>query len=174
MTWLNLLGFFKSNWRVLALICAAAALYLAGSHHGLKAEQAREASRLKAAQAKVAKREAQADKITAKTSADLQKTRVEIQYRTVTLTKEIPTYVPIDPSRGSLPVGFVRLYDAAVLGVSPAPDGAGRADAEPSGVTDAQLAQTDIENLGACRANAAQLEAFQRWYEAIRASYNAR
>jgi hypothetical protein len=157
-----------------AILALLTTTYLAGSHHGLKAEQAREASRLKAAQAKVAKREAQADKITVKTSADLQKTRVEIQYRTKYLTEKVTEFVPIDPGRPSLSVGFIRLYDAAVLGVSPAPDGAGRPDSAPSGITDPQLASVDIANLGACRANAAQLEAFQRWYEAIRASYNAR
>lgn len=90
--------------------------------------------------------------------------RIRIVYRT--LRAEIPTYVtPETDRRFALPVGLVRLHDAAARGVemSRVPDPSGQPDGAASGVQPSDLANAVIENYGACRADAEQLAALQDW-----------
>ena len=89
---------------------------------------------------------------------------IRIVYRT--LRAEIPAYVtPETDRRFALPVGLVRLHDAAARGVevSRVPDPAERPDGAASGVQPSDLADALVENYGACRADAEQLAALQTW-----------
>ena len=90
--------------------------------------------------------------------------RIRIVYRT--LREEIPTHVsPETDRRFALPVGLVRLHDAAARGLelSRVPDPAGRADDAASDVRASDLAAAVTGNYGACRADGEQLAALQAW-----------
>ncbi len=66
-----------------------------------------------------------------------------------------------------LPVGLVRLFNAAALGVDPSavPAPAGLADDAPSGVECSALASVFIDNFGKYHAVASQLNAHIDWDE---------
>lgn len=119
------------------------------------------AARAKAAQ--VAKTQAQVTK--AATQA-YTVTAGHIQTITRTIVKNVPTYItPATDTRYPLPVGFVRVSDAAALGldVSAIPLPAGQSDDSPSTVTASHAATIIAGNYGGCRANAAQLAALEGW-----------
>jgi phosphoribosylformylglycinamidine (FGAM) synthase-like enzyme len=90
----------------------------------------------------------------------------DIQVQTRTIVKEVPTYVtPEADARCILPVGFVRLYNAAALGSDPAtvPAPAGLADGAPSGIACSEVAADLADNFGIARSTAAQLTGLQAW-----------
>ncbi len=85
-----------------------------------------------------------------------------VQVKGDTLIKEIPRYVPAQADAGcTVPVGFVRLHDAAATGALLDP-GAGDADAAPSGLALSAVAGTVVGNYTACHADAEQLSAMQQ------------
>lgn len=161
--------FIKSpagRWLCIAIVAALAlwgfgeARYRAGVAH----EVAAQAKRLEKAQKHVAKVEKKSAEIGVKAGEKLEARKVEIRTITQTLIKEIPYAVPSDPARPSLPVGLVRLHDAAVLGLPGLSDPAGRADGEASGVTDAAAAPVLIANAETCRINAETVMAWQSYW----------
>lgn len=99
-------------------------------------------------------------------------TRVVIQYvdrvqvihdRAATIVKEVPVYVTAKADAACVvPVGFVRLHDAAVQN-EPLPAAAGSANDAASGVALSTVASVDAENFGTCHETAAQLTALQDW-----------
>lgn len=95
-------------------------------------------------------------------AADLANARAQVTIldQTVTLTRQVNHYVP-DHSLPCIPVGFVRLLDAAALGVDPAslPLAAGQSDATCSTVNADDLASSVIGNYGIARSNAERLDA---------------
>lgn len=89
-----------------------------------------------------------------------------IQTVTRTIVKRIPTYVHVSTPGAPVPCipwGFVRLHDAAVLGVDPAslPNPAGQSDDACSTITYPDLAARIADNYAAARANAEQLNALE-------------
>jgi len=79
-----------------------------------------------------------------------------------TIIKEIPRYVPAQADAACIvPVGFVRLHDAAATGTLLDPS-AGDADAAPSGLALSAVASTVAGNYTACGANVEQLSALQQ------------
>ena len=100
--------------------------------------------------------------------------QVEIRTVTRTLIKEVPVHVtPDDDRRCVVPVGFVRIHDAAAAGIRPVPDPAGRADDAASGLALSAVAGTVVENYaGTCAANARQLSDLQAWVRAQAAVMN--
>ena len=152
---------------------AAAALSLAvGFGGGWKARDliadAADAERAKAElrAAKVtAKRVAVADRITADVGRKAEDRQVEIRTVTQTLIREVPIYVTAETDRRYLvPVGLVRLHDAAALGLPSAlPDPTGRADDAPSAVAASTFGSTVADNYGTCRADQARLGDLQEW-----------
>lgn len=143
-------------------------------HDGVQHEKAAWDARVSDARERIKLREGEAAKDTDHTQTVVTEKQAEIRTVTKTLTEKVPIYVPQDPSRASLPVGFVRLHDAAILGVPDLADATGRPDGQPSGITDPQLLTVDIENAGACRANAAALIGWQDWYAKLQHNYNAK
>ena len=90
--------------------------------------------------------------------------RIRTVYRT--LRAEIPAHVALETDRRfALPVGLVRLHDAAARGVelSRVPDPAGKPDGAASDVQPSDLAGAFVDNYGACRADGEQLAALQVW-----------
>ena len=85
---------------------------------------------------------------------------------TMTLQQEIPRYVTPDTDRAfPLPVGFVRVHDAAAAGVPLLP-AAGDSDAAPSGVAASAALGVIAGNYGVCHEATEQLNALQDWVKA--------
>ncbi|MDR9130216.1 hypothetical protein FEP35_04307 [Burkholderia multivorans] len=77
-----------------------------------------------------------------------------------TIVKEVPVYVDREADRAcAVPVGFVRVHDAAAANV-PVGD-PGSADAAAAGVTLSAVAATVAGNYTTCHENAEQLIALQ-------------
>lgn len=84
-----------------------------------------------------------------------------IEKRGATIVKEVPVYVSAAADRAcAVPAGFVRLHDAAALGLQP-PGGSGAADETASGVALSTVAGTVTGNYTECHANAEQLRQLQ-------------
>jgi len=157
-----------------AVVAAGWAIHHHGYTSGIKREKAAQEAREAVARKRVAKVEAKSAEISTKTGEKLAAKKVEIRTITQTLIKEVPYAVPQDPTRGSWPIGLVRLHDAAVLGMPGLSDPAGRADAAPSGVTDAVAAPVLIANAEACRINAETVIAWRRWADDQAELWNAK
>jgi hypothetical protein len=85
---------------------------------------------------------------------------------TRTLIQKVPIYVSATTdARYPLPLGFVRLHDAAAAGddlsaSAPGPDGS---DDAASGVAASAAAAVIVGNYGLCRADQARLAELQAW-----------
>lgn len=94
--------------------------------------------------------------------------RVRTVYQTIhDLQREVPRYVP--PSTDAtypLPVGFVRLHDAAAT--STLPGAPGDTDAQASTVTASAAAAVIADNYGTCNAIREQLNAILDREQALR------
>lgn len=114
--------------------------------------------------------ERERDQADVSAAIDTRATQTQVQIRTVTQTiiKEVPVYVPAEvDARYALPVGLVRLHDAAATG-SPLPNptrqfddpawNLAASDIPPSG-----LGTVIVENYGTCRADQARLADLQDW-----------
>lgn len=91
---------------------------------------------------------------------------------THTITREITRYVtPQTDARFPLPCSFVRVHDAAALGVDVAsvPNPPGKSDGDACEVTDSQALDVITENYGAARDALDQVAAWQDWYRALMA-----
>jgi hypothetical protein len=99
--------------------------------------------------------------------AEANQVRIETRYRTI--QQKVPIYVPqaVDDST-VVPVGLVRLLDAAAAGQDP--DGvsfaAGRSHEAASGVKLSTLSSVVAGNYGVCNATRQQLIDFQSWARA--------
>lgn len=146
---------------ILAALLMAALAVIVWQRH----QSADLSSRLATAQAKgfAALFEASAARLDVKVVTQyVDRVRV-IHDTTQTLQREIPSYVtPATDRAFLLPVGFVRLHDAAASGV-PALPAAGPADATASDVAASTAASVITDNYGTCHENAAQLSALQDW-----------
>lgn len=92
-----------------------------------------------------------------------------VHERGATLTKEIPVYVTAQADAAcSIPVGFVRVHDAAASNELPGP--AGITDAQPSGLALSAVAGTVVDNYATCHAVIEQLNALQGWVRANQAT----
>jgi hypothetical protein len=99
--------------------------------------------------------------------------QTRIRTITRTLVHEVPVAIPPSVDRAfPLSVGFVRLHDAAALGLDlsdiAAPAGAADDAAARVGASDA--ARVIAANYGDCRADAQELADWQAWYAALRAA----
>ncbi len=120
---------------------------------------------------------AQAD-VTSAVETKATETQVQIRTVTQTIVKEVPVYVPAEAdARFALPVGLVRVHDAAAAGI-PLSEPAGEPDdaawtLEPSGIPPSRLATVIAENYGVCLGDAARFSALQDWVRQQQAVSNA-
>lgn len=83
-----------------------------------------------------------------------------------TITKEVPIHVTAKADAAcAVPVGFVRVHDAAAEGHLPDPP-AGDPDAPAPGLALSDVADTVAGNYGTCHETAEQLIALQAWVAA--------
>lgn len=163
------------RWVALALAVLA---LLAGVHHhgvaqGRDREKVAEARRLERARKDVARREAKAEVISSAARAGLDREKVRIQTRTVTLIKEVTRYVtPAADGRCIVPVGFVRAYDAATSEAG-LPSAAGGSLDAPSGVALSDVLTADVENYGTAFGWRAEALTWRQWYRDQKAAWDA-
>lgn len=88
---------------------------------------------------------------------------------TKTIVKEVPVYVSREAdSRCAVPVGALRVLDAAARGVPVAPPPAGQSDDTPSGVDLSAVVGAGAEDIGTCHAVRQQLIDLQAWIMEVR------
>lgn len=106
-------------------------------------------------------------------SVDQTRERVRIEYRTI--TERIPVYVTAEADRRvDVPVGFVRLHDAAAEGsASTLPDRPGESPDAPSGVALSAVAGTIVPNYEQCHVWRGQVIGWQNWYAEQKAAWDA-
>lgn len=179
----RLLAFVRSpaGRRILLILAAVALLVIlliTMRHHwvglGVAQERAAEAQRLAAAVKKVAKREVVASSITDKAKTGLATEQVRIQTVTRTLIKEVPVYVtPAADDRCVVPLGFVRLHDAAASGgASGLPRAAGGPLDAPSGVQLSAVSATVVSNYGVAHDWRAEALTWRSWYAEQKAAWD--
>ena len=173
-----LLGFITGpvgRWIGAALAVLA---LLAGVHHhgvtqGRDREKAAQAARLERARKDVVKREAKAETISSAAHTGLDREKARIQTRTVTLIREVPTYVsPAADRLCVVPVGFVRLHDAAAS-PSELPAAAGGSLDAPAGIDLSAVASVVAENYGTAYSWRAEALTWRQWYRDQKAAWDA-
>jgi hypothetical protein len=99
--------------------------------------------------------------------------RIRVVHDTTTqLQRDTPTYVtPSMDHDYPLPVGFIRVHDAAAAGTLPGP--AGAIDATRAPVAASTAAAVIAGNYGTCHETAEQLTALQDWWRAQQALRDA-
>ncbi len=147
----------------IAVILLLLAVHAHGVGQGVSREKAAQAKRDSAALKAVMKREARAEAITARVADNLTRETVRIETVTQTLIKEVPVHVPpAADARCVVPVGFVRLHDAAAASEVPVTAG-GSLEAD-SGVALSAVAETVALNYGDAHAWRAEVIAWRTWY----------
>lgn len=102
----------------------------------------------------------------------VEEAKTEIQIVTRTLIKEVPIHVTREADAHCVvPLGFVRLHDAAATG-GPAPSYAsGESPDQASGTDLSTVAGTVADNYGYARELEAQVTGWQDWYERVKADW---
>ena len=99
----------------------------------------------------------------------VEETKAEIQYVTRTIIKEVPVHVTAESdSRCVVPLGAVRVLDAAATGnptISYAP---GESAGQASGIELSGVVSSVTDNYGYTRELEAQVMGWQDWYERVR------
>lgn len=137
------------------------------------AEEGRDAARDKArALAAEAATERKEQQISLDRALGEARAQARVVRETRIVTEEIPTHVPSDACR-CIPLGLVRLLDAAATGRDPAALSLapGQSDRTCAPLDAARLAAGIVENYGAARANAEQLNALEAWLAAEQAAH---
>ena len=100
-----------------------------------------------------------------------QAARDRIQTLTRTLIEKVPVHVTPAADRACVvPLGFVRVHDAAAAGDLSALSGApGQSDDAPSGLALSAVAGAVVANYGTCNTTAQQLSDLQAWLKAEQA-----
>ncbi len=137
----------------------------------LKAAPVRE--RLKVVE-KVVERQAQAAAITEAVGRQVAEREAEIRYVTRTLIQEIPVHVTAEADRASpVPLGFVRLHDAAAAGAPTVSYGPGESADDASGVALSAVTGVVADNYGTCLGWREQVIGWQAWYAEQRARWDS-
>ena len=103
-------------------------------------------------------------------AASDKKAQAAIQVVTRTLIKEVPTYVTQKSVDACVvPLGFIRLFNAGVSGVT-LPDAPSGANDAPSGVGLDTVARVTVSNDAAALSNAKQLSDLQAWVLSMQAA----
>jgi len=124
---------------------------------------------------RVGERTQQAATITQDVGQAVEAVRAETRVVYRTITERIPVYVTPEIDRDyPVPVGFVRLHDAAAAGgAAPAlSDRPGEPADAPSGVPLSAVADTVAGNYAGCADDRARLKGWQDWYTEQRAAWD--
>lgn len=177
--WTSIAVFFSATFAGLQglLIAAGAAAVISGTTVGVLVHKV-DSSKMAAVELADARATTKAvelakvdlakrDKVTLDTAVKEADAQQKIVTRTVTLTKEVKTYVH-EKALPCIPLGFIRLLDAAALEADPdtLPLPAGDNNDTCAALTAAALAEGVVSNYGTGQQNAEQLTAAQNWIAA--------
>lgn len=157
------------KWAALALL--ALSLYVLGRMDGARIEGAHHLDYV-ARQAGETVRIARAqEKVVVRTEIKYRDRIKIVKEKGDVIVKEVPVYISTETDRRfPLPVGFVRVHDAATTGESP---GAPRdSDGEASAVTASAAAKTIAVNYTEYRKLVEQVEGWQEYYRDLKAATN--
>lgn len=159
------------NWRV----CLIAALVAFGGVQTYRIDRLKAApvkERVKTVE-KIVYRQAKAAEITEDVGRKSAEREAGVRTITRTLIEKVPVYVTAEADRNAVvPVGFVRLHDAAAAGTPAVPFGAGESADTPSGLALSAVASTVTDNYGQCLAWRSQVIGWQDWYAQQKAAWN--
>lgn len=149
--------------RLLIALGAALLLFIGGYSMGRSHEREKqEVARLKLAQEANVRYRAEVQRGDAM-AAQLESVKNQTRTVTKTIVREVTNYVtPLSVRHCAIPLGFVRLHDAAAQNRLPEAPGLD-ADA-PGGVDLAAVAETVAENYGTCHEWREQLDALIDWH----------
>lgn len=153
-------------------LCAAAlaGLYGYGYHRGAASVQVKWSAAQQVQAAALAKAEAKAASASARVVTRYVDRVKVVHERGQAIIQKVPVYVSqAADARCSVPVGFVRLHDAAVQG-GELPVAAGSTADAPSGVALSAVAGTVAGNYATDHETAERLKALQDW---VRAQHDA-
>lgn len=99
----------------------------------------------------------------------VEEAKTQIQYVTRTLIKEVPIHVTAESdNRCVVPLGAVRVLDAAATGNPTISYGPGESADQASGVELSGVVSSVTDNYGYTRELEAQVIGWQEWYERVR------
>ena len=122
---------------------------------------------------KIVYRQAEAAKITEGVGRRVAERETEVRTVTRTIIEKVPVYVTAEADLLPVPLGFVRLHDAAALGTPAVPFGARESADSPSGVALSTVAGTVAYNYGECLGWREQVIGWQAWYAEQKAAWEA-
>lgn len=165
MKWLLSLIGLPSPYALLTYLAVGLGLLSFGAYEGWHEKSIRDQAELASAEQRTIVQMKAADQITYQVSIEADRRLIEIQTVTLNLVQNVRNYVsPKADAACVVPRGFVRLHDEAATGrVSGVPIAAGQSDDAASGVELSQVGSTVAGNYGSCRADAARLDALQKW-----------
>lgn len=151
-------------WIVIAAVMLLAA-YRKGYDDGVSHEKAAHVKAIAEARKNVTQIETKQSQITQDVEQKHEAAQVQIRTITRTIIQKVPVYVTAKAdSACTVPVGFVRLHDAAASGHLPSPSSAfAFSNDAPSGVKLSAVASTVADNYGTCNAIREQLMSLQAW-----------
>lgn len=137
-----------------------------GYERGKRDEQVAQEGRNAVAYTEAQRKTTKASDASTKVGEKVEEAKVEVRTITQTLTREVVRYVPAAAdAQCVVPVGFVRLHNAAATGVLSNPaDPAGQSADAASGVALSAVGATVVYNYGACREDREALKGWQAWY----------
>ncbi|HUO11333.1 MAG TPA: hypothetical protein VMU37_01120 [Caulobacteraceae bacterium] len=153
-------------WRLSLLLTLAVALPAAGFIAGWRIHDWRDAAGAARVESTVVAKVARQATVSQTVAVAAQAGQDHVRNLTHTLIERVPTYVsPATDREYPLPLGFVRLHDAAAAGVDlpAASEGPGDPDDAPSPVTASDAAAIIVTNYGVCHADQSRLAALQAW-----------
>lgn len=153
----------------LAFILAVPFIDHAAYQRGKGDEVAAQGLRNLAARTDADHKTARAATASADVGTKVEAAKVEVRTVTQTLIHKVIEYVPAAAdAQCVVPVGFVRLHNAAATGVlsDPADPASQPADA-PSGIALSAVGATVAENYGACREDREALKGWQAWHASV-------
>lgn len=109
------------------------------------------------------------EKIGDEIGQEVEEAKTKIQYVTRTIIKEVPIHVsPESDSRCVVPLGAVRVLDAAATGNPAISYGPGESADQASGIELSGVVSSVADNYGYTRELEAQVIGWQDWYERVR------
>jgi len=151
---------------LLALICAIGGYVIFQNHRVSEAEQ--RAAAAESTSARLASELGEARSNVRVVTQFVDRVRV-VHERGATITKEIPVYVTAQAdARCDVPVGFVRVHDAAAQNV-PVDRPAGDPDAPAEGLALSTVAATVADNYTTCHETEAQVIGLQDYVRGLQA-----
>lgn len=166
-------SFIPLPYRILIAVGILAATFSGGVYGGHHLAWLQEEAKIAVAEVKVIDDIKTQDAVTEQVAEKAAEKQIEIRTVYRTITKEIKVHVPAKADAACIvPVGFVRVWNAAASGVKAVPEPAGEPDdATPSDVGLTAIAGSATVNGETYRAVAQQLTDLQAWVRTAQANW---